>query len=56
MMTQTEFDELYAQLYKVYEMSVFKDEYGRSTIGDALDHMFYMKLNENKLVTSKVPH
>ena len=43
MMTQTEWNELYTQLYKVYEMAVFKDEYVRSTIGDALDHMCYMK-------------
>ena len=55
MMTKTEFDELYTQLYKVYEMAVLKDEYVRSTIGDALDHMCYMKINENKLITSKVP-
>ena len=45
MMTKTEFDELYTELYKVYEMAVFKDEYVRSTIGDALDHMCYMKQN-----------
>ena len=43
MMTKTEFDELYTELYKVYETSVFKDEYVRSTIGDALDHMIYLK-------------
>tara|TARA_E500000178_G_scaffold299555_1_gene307323 strand:- start:3875 stop:4018 length:144 start_codon:yes stop_codon:yes gene_type:complete len=43
MMTKTEFDELYTELYKVYELAVFKDEYVRSTIGDALDHMCYMK-------------
>lgn len=43
MMTKTEFDELYTELYKVYEMAVLKDEYVRSSIGDALDHMINMK-------------
>jgi hypothetical protein len=42
-MTRTEFDELYIQLYKAYEMASLKDEYVRSTLGDALDHMIYLE-------------
>ena len=44
-MTKAEFDQLYTELYKVYELSVFKDEFVRSTLGDALDHMIYLKEN-----------
>ena len=42
-MTQTQFDELYIKLYDAYESSMLKDEYVRSTLGDALDHMILMK-------------
>lgn len=42
-MTQTQFDELYTKLYDAYASSILKDEYVRSTLGDALDHMILMK-------------
>ena len=42
-MTQTQFDELYTKLYDAYESSMLKDEYVRSTLGDALDHMILMR-------------
>ena len=38
-MTKTQFDELYIKLYDAYTDSMLKDEYVRSTIGDALDHL-----------------
>ena len=38
-MTQSQFDELYIKLYDAYTDSMLKDEYVRSTIGDALDHL-----------------
>lgn len=47
-MTQKEWDELYLSLYRVYEYSSLRDEYVRSSLGDALDHM--IKLKEQKLV------
>lgn len=42
-MTKQQWDELYTALYKAYEDSMLKDEYVRSTIGDALDHMILLK-------------
>jgi hypothetical protein len=42
-MTQTQFNDLYAKLYDAYENSMLKDEYVRSTLGDALDHMILLK-------------
>lgn len=42
-MTQTQFDELYTKLYDAYVSSMLKDEYVRSSIADALDHMILMK-------------
>lgn len=42
-MTQTQFDELYTKLYDAYVSSILKDEYVRSSIADALDHMILMK-------------
>lgn len=42
-MTQTQFDELYVKLYDAYESSMLKDEYVRSSLGDALDHMILLK-------------
>ena len=38
-MTQSQFDELYIKLYDAYADSMLKDEYVRSTLGDALDHL-----------------
>ena len=42
-MTQTQFDELYTKLYDAYTDSMLKDEYVRSTIGDALDHLIKLQ-------------
>lgn len=42
-MNQNQWDELYTSLYTVYELASLKDEYVRSTIGDALDHMILLK-------------
>ena len=39
MMTQTQWDDIYTSLYKVYEQVSLKDEQVRSTIGEALDRM-----------------
>lgn len=47
-MTQTQFNELYTAIYEAYELAGLKDEYVRSTLGDALDHMILLK--ERKLV------
>ena len=38
-MRQTQWDDIYTSLYKVYEQVSLKDEQVRSTIGDALDRM-----------------
>ena len=38
-MTQTQWDDIYTSLYKVYEQVSLKDEQVRSTLGDALDRM-----------------
>ena len=42
-MTQSQFDELYIKLYDAYTDSMLKDEYVRSTIGDALDHLIKLQ-------------
>ena len=42
-MTKTQFDELYIKLYDAYTDSMLKDEYVRSTIGDALDHLIKLQ-------------
>ena len=47
-MTQTQFDDLYKAIYEAYELASLKDEYVRSTLGDALDHMILLK--QQKLV------
>ena len=47
-MTQTQFDELYLAVYTAYELAGLKDEYVRSTLGDALDHMILLK--QQKLI------
>ena len=49
-MTQSQWDKLYTSLYAAYELASLKDEYVRSTIGDALDHMILLK--EQNLVYS----
>ncbi len=43
-MTKQQFDELYSKVYEAYADSALKDEYVRSTLGDALDHL--VQLNE----------
>ena len=42
-MTKTQFDELYIKLYDAYTDSMLKDEYVRSTLGDALDHLIKIR-------------
>jgi hypothetical protein len=42
-MTIEDWNELYIKLYDAYEFAGLKDEYVRSTLGDALDHMIYLK-------------
>jgi hypothetical protein len=49
-MTRKEWDELYIKLYDAYEFAGLRDEYVRSTLGDALDHMINLK-DPNLLVT-----
>ena len=38
-MTKEQFDNLYTKVYDAYADSMLKDEYVRSTLGDALDHL-----------------
>ena len=47
-MTQTQFAKLYTAIYEAYELAGLKDEYVRSTLGDALDHMILLK--QQKLI------
>ena len=42
-MTQQQFDELYTKVYDAYADSILKDEYVRSTLGDALDHLINLQ-------------
>jgi len=49
-MTRKEWDELYIKLYDAYEFAGLRDEYVRSTLGDALDHMINLQ-DPNLLVT-----
>ena len=42
-MTRQEWDDLYVKLYSAYEFAGLRDEYVRSTLGDALDHMIALK-------------
>ncbi len=48
-MTQNQWDDLYTSLYEVYVKSILKDEYVRSSIGDALDHMILLKERMNNV-------
>jgi len=45
-MTKEQFDKLYTKVYEAYADSMLKDEYVRSTLGDALDHLIL--LNERR--------
>ena len=47
-MRQSQFDKLYLAIYEAYEFAALKDEYVRSTLGDALDHMILLK--QQKLI------
>lgn len=47
-MTRKEWNELYTKLYEVYAFSILRDEYVRSSLGDALDHMILLK--DNKMI------
>lgn len=42
-MTRKEWNELYIKLYEAYEYAGLRDEYVRSTLGDALDHMNHLR-------------
>ena len=42
-MTKKQFDSLYTKIYDAYADSILKDEYVRSTLGDALDHLILLK-------------
>ncbi len=47
-MTQTQFDKLFDLLHEAFAFAALKDEYVRSTLGDALDHMILLK--QQKLI------
>lgn len=51
-MNKQDWDELYTRLYSAYEFAGLRDEYVRSTIGDALDHMIALK----SVTVSKLAH
>lgn len=42
-MNRQDWDDLYIKLYDAYEFAGLRDEYVRSTLGDALDHMIHLK-------------
>ena len=48
-MTKEQFDSLYTKVYAAYEDSMLKDEYVRSSLGDALDYL--IQLNQLKTGT-----
>ena len=43
-MTKEQFNQLYTKVYEAYADSMLKDEYVRSSLGEALDHL--IQLNE----------
>ena len=45
-----DWNDLYVKLYDAYEFAGLRDEYVRSTLGDALDHMINLQ-KQNLLVT-----
>jgi hypothetical protein len=48
-----DWNDLYLKLYDAYEFAGLRDEYVRSTLGDALDHMIHLKrLRVQKAVNS----
>tara|TARA_B110000503_G_scaffold37585_1_gene61451 strand:+ start:286 stop:465 length:180 start_codon:yes stop_codon:yes gene_type:complete len=42
-MNSQDWDDLYRKLYDAYSSSILKDEYVRSSLADALDHMILLK-------------
>ena len=48
-MNKEQFDELYTKVYEAYANAILKDEYVRSTLGDALDHLIKLKYTEGLL-------
>ena len=42
-MTKTEWNDLYIKLYDAYSSSILKDDYVRSSLADAIDHMIMLK-------------
>jgi len=38
-----DWNDLYIKLYDAYDFADLRDEYVRSTLGDALDHMIHLK-------------
>jgi hypothetical protein len=42
-MNLQDWNELYRKLYDAYAYAGLRDEYVRSTLGDALDHMNHLK-------------
>jgi hypothetical protein len=42
-MNLQDWNELYRKLYDAYDYAGLRDEYVRSTLGDALDHMIHLK-------------
>ena len=53
-MTDQQWNELYTKLYVAYEYAGLKDEYVRSTLGDALDHMILIKNSPSQCITNKI--
>jgi hypothetical protein len=53
-MTDQQWDDLYTKLYAAYEYAGLKDEYVRSTLGDALDHMILIKNSPSQCITNKI--
>lgn len=53
-MTRDEFSELYTKIYAAYDYAGLKDEYVRSTLGDALDHMILLRKTLYSVPVQKV--
>ena len=45
-MTKEQFDSLYTKVYEAYADSMLKDEYVRSSLGDALDHLINLQVKK----------
>jgi hypothetical protein len=42
-MNKQDWNELYSKIYAAYEFAGLRDEYVRSSLGDALDHMINLQ-------------